>query len=145
MKKCTKCQDSKPFSEFERRHENKNKYHSWCKDCRREYFREYNKKHKERRDKQQKQHYYDHKEQLSKRRREKYYADRSPRVARYEVEKAVKSGDLKIPPECESCGHQKKLEGHHEDYSKPLDIIWLCMSCHRIVHAKKRRETDDKK
>jgi len=28
------------------------------------------------------------------------------------------------------------LEAHHDDYSKPLDIQWMCTSCHKRHHAK---------
>lgn len=27
------------------------------------------------------------------------------------------------------------MQAHHEDYSKPLDVQWLCMACHRGAHA----------
>jgi hypothetical protein len=33
------------------------------------------------------------------------------------------------------CG-EKKVEGHHEDYSKPLEVIWLCRKHHREKHRK---------
>ncbi len=26
------------------------------------------------------------------------------------------------------------LCGHHEDYSKPLDVIFICPSCHAFIH-----------
>jgi hypothetical protein len=29
-------------------------------------------------------------------------------------------------------------EGHHEDYNKPLEVIWLCHSHHMGLHALKR-------
>ena len=36
---------------------------------------------------------------------------------------------------CEICGDEKS-EGHHEDYSKPYDVIWLCRKHHREIHRK---------
>lgn len=49
------------------------------------------------------------------------------------VSKAVTSGKLvKLP--CEFCGRQD-VHAHHKDYSKPLDVIWLCPKCHHRLHA----------
>ena len=45
---------------------------------------------------------------------------------------AVIWGKIKKYP-CEVCG-DKKSEGHHEDYSKPLEVIWLCHKHHLIKH-----------
>lgn len=49
------------------------------------------------------------------------------------VARAVKAGTLKKKP-CERCGNQKSL-AHHEDYDKPLDVMWLCQPCHKVRHA----------
>lgn len=49
---------------------------------------------------------------------------------------AVKEGKLLKPNFCENCGEKKDLQGHHEDYSKPLDVIWLCFLCHCKRHGK---------
>lgn len=49
------------------------------------------------------------------------------------VARAIKSGALiKIP--CTRCGSEKSL-AHHEDYDKPLDVVWLCQPCHKKRHA----------
>lgn len=54
------------------------------------------------------------------------------------VSMAVKHGDLVCPKHCEQCGKQDGLiDAHHTDYSKPLDVIWLCRACHLIAHGKK--------
>jgi ribosomal protein S27AE len=34
---------------------------------------------------------------------------------------------------CEKCGNEN-TEKHHEDYSKPLEVIWLCRQCHLDHH-----------
>jgi hypothetical protein len=47
------------------------------------------------------------------------------------VHTAVSNGTLKRSEVCEMCKvNIGKMEGHHEDYSKPLDVIWLCRKCH---------------
>ena len=45
---------------------------------------------------------------------------------------ALKSGKIKSLP-CEICG-KEKTQGHHEDYSKALDVVWLCVRHHNDRH-----------
>lgn len=48
---------------------------------------------------------------------------------------AIAIGDIKPPRECSRCKkHTSVIEGHHTDYSKPLEVTWLCRPCHRDVH-----------
>jgi len=47
---------------------------------------------------------------------------------------AVKSGKIIKPILCERCNETKRLYAHHKDYSKPLEVLWLCASCHKITH-----------
>ena len=56
------------------------------------------------------------------------------------VEKAIKDGVLKNPGRCEKCGAAGYTEAHHENYAKPLEVCWLCDKCHKERHKEKRRE-----
>ena len=40
---------------------------------------------------------------------------------------------------CRDCGAEK-VQIHHEDYTDPLNITWLCQKCHGALHGKRRRE-----
>lgn len=53
------------------------------------------------------------------------------------VFRAVHSGRLLREP-CEKCGSIVMLEAHHDDYSKVLDVRWLCHVCHMALHAEQR-------
>ena len=57
------------------------------------------------------------------------------------VARAVKSGKL-IKQPCEKCGDEK-TQAHHDDYSKPLDVRWLCDPCHRAHHTELRKGTKE--
>jgi hypothetical protein len=57
------------------------------------------------------------------------------------VDIAVKNGSLKKQP-CEKCGSTGRVNAHHEDYTKPLDVMWLCYTCHRELHEEKIRAID---
>ena len=50
----------------------------------------------------------------------------------------LKRHSLKPEP-CERCGDDKS-QAHHEDYSKPLDVMWLCSQCHADRHKEIRDE-----
>jgi hypothetical protein len=57
------------------------------------------------------------------------------RAARTALGNAVRDGRLKKPPECEICAvSDDRLHGHHEDYTRPLDVIWVCAACHAFIH-----------
>lgn len=61
--------------------------------------------------------------------------------AREAVRRAVKDGVLLKPKACSKCSDEpevRKLHGHHEDYTRPLDVIWLCVSCHVNLHFPNR-------
>jgi hypothetical protein len=54
--------------------------------------------------------------------------------ARRLVHSAIAGGRLVRLP-CEVCGNPKS-EGHHPDYDKPLEVMWLCRRHHSLQHRK---------
>lgn len=52
--------------------------------------------------------------------------------ARNAVNNALRKGKLFKKP-C-SCGAEK-VQAHHADYYKPLEVTWLCFACHRLLHG----------
>lgn len=59
-------------------------------------------------------------------------AHRTEYQAQKKLQRAVKSGKV-VKQQCEVCGAD--AEGHHDDYSKPLDVRWLCRKHHKALHA----------
>lgn len=54
------------------------------------------------------------------------------RAANVILNNAVKSGKVLKQP-CFVCG--EIAEAHHSDYSRPLDVVWLCPYHHKQAHA----------
>ena len=42
---------------------------------------------------------------------------------------------------CEVKGCKEEAQGHHEDYSKPFEVRWLCSEHHNDLHRKERNES----
>jgi len=56
---------------------------------------------------------------------------------------AVKKNVLIRSRFCEYCHLPCKTKGHHVDYNFPLQIVWLCHSCHRQFHSNKLKGIKD--
>jgi hypothetical protein len=67
-------------------------------------------------------------------RRKKYALKYPEKIKVYSiVSKVIKLGKL-VRSACVDCGSTTKIHGHHEDYTKPLEVIWLCPVCHKKRH-----------
>lgn len=64
-------------------------------------------------------------------------ADPRKRIARNALNGALRYGTMTRQP-CAVCG-APRTQGHHDDYDKPLDVIWLCTK----HHADRHREMND--
>lgn len=70
---------------------------------------------------------------LEKRRRTK------KQISRALFRAACKRGEIAKPSTCLDCGlgfPSSRLHGHHENYSKPFEVIWVCYVCHAKRHRK---------
>lgn len=59
-------------------------------------------------------------------------------VAHSAVARAIRNGLLVRMP-CIRCGEAKSV-AHHEDYDKPLEVMWLCQPCHKQRHKELKEE-----
>lgn len=78
------------------------------------------------------------KDKINKNKRIKYSLDKEVKLkskAKDIVNSEINKGNMKRPLYCSKCkDHSLKIEGHHEDYDKPLEVIWLCRKCHKLEH-----------
>ena len=148
---CTKCGSRLPDYKWKANH--------WCRDCRREYDREYRNKNREQinkmkrvynasdrggqimRDAKQK---WNRSEEGQRNRREwkrcNYDRFRSHHFARNAVRYAVKRGALEPVQsrQCVDCAEGAQQYHHHMGYKNEykLDVIPLCKACHRRRHGR---------
>jgi len=62
-----------------------------------------------------------------------YARNKLKKTTHGKVCRALKSGKLTRQP-CQVCG-EMRVQAHHEDYSKPLDVMWLCTKHHAERHV----------
>jgi hypothetical protein len=55
----------------------------------------------------------------------------------------VNEGLITLPPCCDVCARKVRLTGHHEAYSAPFDLIFLCGRCHTKRHLRLRSQGRD--
>lgn len=79
-----------------------------------------------------KKYYQQHKQQRISEARSDRVQNELKHSARQLVRNAVRRGEIKKPSKCQSCGVKTRLQAHHDDYTKPLDVVWLCAFCHGV-------------
>ncbi len=138
MKRCFKCHKEKPLSEFYKHKAMSDGHLNKCIDCTKEDARENRRKNGEKIRKYDRERAKTPKrKELASRQQKKYRAkNRVKDRAHNKLHRAVKMGFVFKKP-CAVCGAKRNLEAHHFDYSKPLEVIWLCSLHHSAVHYPK--------
>lgn len=133
MKRCFKCGTRKPLSEFYKHSMMADGHLNKCKECTKrdvranradnlEHYRAYDRERSQlpERVEASRAHHLDWKARNPEKRK-----------AHVIVSNAIRDGRIERRP-CERCG--KKAHAHHDDYSKPLDVVWLCPVHHVARH-----------
>ena len=134
QKKCFKCLEEKIISEFYKHPRMADGYLGKCKQWTKSDANEHRRENIEKiRAYDRERNGSDHrKSQKNKINRAWYAEDPRRKKAHAAVFNAVKKGKL-IKHPCFRCGEEKSV-AHHEDYDKPLDVVWLCQPCHKQRH-----------
>ena len=107
----------------------------------REYMREYYKQHSDEIKEKNRRYRETNPDAVLKTRLKMHNENPNKINARRVVEAAIKAGVLVKPEACSSCGKKDcRIEAHHEDHTKPLEVTWLCVSCHRKRDYEMRRK-----
>ncbi len=137
MKQCSICKKEKEINlvKFKPNKISKDGLTSYCRDCKQKIDRVYSRKYRQKNPEWKKK---DNKRMIKngviqksvemwrKKNPEKYKA--------YKIfAEALRKKILKKEP-CIVCD-EIKVDGHHSDYSKPLDVIWICHNHHKKFHA----------
>ena len=149
MKTCLLCSSEKETSEFGKDSSTSDGISRYCMSCNRLKGRRYRESNKASVRTKNKKYRESHKDEAkvlfdnwSKHNKDKIYASSLRSRAKYPerdkarraLRRAVASGKVAKLFYCEECCSDKNIEGHHEDYSKPLEVKWLCRKCHRSLH-----------
>lgn len=131
MHKCCRCGEEKMADSFYRDNSRSSGLQSRCKPCCVASAKEWAKANPEKTAERYR------KRDLRPDRKARRQARKTPEMqsAWSAVAAARKSGVLSSQP-CEVCSADDMIEAHHDDYSKPLDVRWLCKSCHQKHHAR---------
>lgn len=144
MKVCSKCNQEKSLTEFYKHPHNRDGLSGQCKKCKNIYTSNYIKTHRVQfniscakwKRKQSIEYHTKIKRTHRKNNPLKY-------KARTMITNLLVTGKLKKQP-CEECGSNKS-QAHHDDYSKPLEIKWLCRNHHLQIHGYLKEAKDEKR
>lgn len=139
-KECFKCKAVKPLTEFYKHSMMADGYLNKCKECAK------NDASKHRNQNLEKIRAYDRQRGKIAERvkataeitRAWRAEDKRRTLCHSAVANAIRSGDLVRLP-CIRCGAEKSV-AHHEDYDKPLQVMWLCQPCHKQRHKEMKEE-----
>jgi hypothetical protein len=133
MKYCNSCETEKESDKFGKRAASKDGLCAKCKTCQ----KVYDKARAGDEGREEARRIYAQTEQgkEASNRAKAEYRKRNPVKSKATaiVGRAVRSGKLFSEP-CSECGCNENIHAHHDDYSKPLNVRWLCAACHRQWH-----------
>ena len=158
-KTCTKCGKEKPFGDFYRARRRTEARQGQCKECVKARARESranNIEHCRASDRARgnlphrvaarAEYLLTERGKAASSAAKKRYIERNKekREAHVVLGNALRDGRVKKLP-CEVCGSINRVQAHHDDYSKPLTVRWLCSKHHASIHHTRRCEMKQQK
>jgi hypothetical protein len=136
MKPCIRCGESKPISEFYVHKMMADGHLNKCKSCCRSDATANRVRHLDRYRQYDRERFSTLRRRMSVEKQRISYRARYPekRAAHVATGNAIRSGKL-VKGSCEVCG-SLVVDAHHDDYSKPLEVRWLCRVHHLIHHGR---------
>lgn len=140
MKACRRCSRTLSTDLFSKNKSKKSGLADWCKECMSNYCNQYGArpeiramardryKQKYASDSQYRQSIYLSVKAKIKKMGPEYQA------AHWAIHSGLKSGAITKPTKCQRCPASGKLHAHHDDHSRPLEVMWLCPICHAARH-----------
>ena len=64
-----------------------------------------------------------------------FIEDGDPLRAQQRVARYKRNGKMRKDMPCVFCGFTGQTQAHHEDYTKPFQVIHLCPKCHSRIHS----------
>lgn len=133
-KACSSCGQSLPLTRFGSNVSHIDGLQNNCIECQRRAGRESYYRHKDERLAYQRLYEATNPERKIEGRRRWYLRNPNKAKAHRAVRDALKACQIQRPDRCEKCGVVGAVQAHHADYARPLDVSWLCISCHRDIH-----------
>ncbi len=133
---CPKCEINQDRDSFGRNKNRPDGRSLYCKSCMRKYWNDYRELHRKERREYHKFFSRTERGRASHKKASKKWVKKNnvERKAHAAVERAVKKGVLVPLAACECCESRGALDAHHDDYSKVLEVRWLCRPCHKNIH-----------
>jgi hypothetical protein len=140
-KVCRECGQELPLTDFYKHSEMADGHLNKCKRCVRNRVSKHRSEHLDRireydRERGKLEHRMKQKTEITRRRRGEVKGYNAAHLA---VSRALAKGELIKPERCQICTREARLEAHHADYSKPLEVLWVCVVCHRNIHKNIKR------
>jgi hypothetical protein len=130
MKACFKCGEEKPLADYYRHPETADGHLNKCKACTKADAKAH------RQDPRYRAKVLAYDRARGSRQSLEYQREwRRKNPEKYRAHRLVAT-NLKNPGVCSECDSTYHIEAHHDDYSRPLDVRWLCAACHKQHHAK---------
>jgi hypothetical protein len=144
---CPSCQSEKSISEFYKDRSKKDGVCHSCKDCQKAKIVKWNHKNPDKKYLHYKRwydkntgalkEYREGRKEIHNRNTVRWIKNNKNKVRTHiDVRNALRNGLIaKLP--CSVCG-SVNVQGHHEDYDKSLEVIWLCLQHHKDIHREER-------